>query len=762
MIEFNVPPCVGTEVKYVKDAIASHKISGDGSYTRRCSSWMEAHFKSKKVLLTISGTAALEMAALLCKIEPGDEVIMPSYTFTSTANAFTLRGAKIVFVDIRPDTMNLDEARIEEAITEKTKVIVVVHYAGVACEMNQIMQIAHAHKLLVVEDAAQGVMSTYQGRALGTIGDIGCFSFHETKNYSMGEGGALLLQNDNLIEEAEIIREKGTDRSRFFRGQVDKYTWVNVGSSYLPSEINAAYLWGELEKADYINENRLATWNYYHACLEQLEEAGCICRPVVPKDCVHNAHMYYIKTKDLAERTALIVYLKKHEVQAVFHYIPLHASKAGRKFGVFSGEDIYTTRESERLVRLPLYYGMTEQERHTVITAVWGFYRDKLTKKKLAIIGASDFQNPLIEKAKELGYETHVFAWKCGDAGEQTADVFYPISTVDKEAILKQCQQIGIDAITSIASDIATNTVNYVADRMGLTGNSLECTRMSTNKYAMRSCFREAGIPVPEFAHIASDTDYSLVRDLKYPLIVKPTDRSGSRAVTKVYQERELHEAIKAAQQESFEHCAIVEEFIEGVEYSLEGISSHGEHHFLEITKKATTGEPHFIETGHIEPAELSEELCSEIYQVAKQAITALGITDSATHTEFRITPSGEIRIIEIGARMGGDCIGSDLVGLSTGYDYIKMVIDVAFGRKLDWSRIRQPKAALIRFIMQESDKELLNRLRTDYAAELHYVSPLQDCTSHAVSDSATRYGYYIVTSEQRDRIRWILDACDK
>ena len=377
MIPFNIPPYVGRELDYVKQAVEAHKICGDGQFTKKCSQWMENRFGVQKVLLTTSGTTALDMAALLCDIKPGDEVIMPSFTFSSTATSFVLAGAKLVFVDVRPDTMNIDESKIEAAITDRTRVIVPVHYAGVACEMDTIMAIARKHNLKVVEDAAQGVMSTYKGRPLGTIGDFGCFSFHETKNYSMGEGGALLINDPAYNERAEIMREKGTNRSRFLRGQVDKYTWVDFGDSYLPSDMNAAYLWAQLEEADAINDNRLATWNAYHEAFRSLAKAGKVVQPEVPEDCVHNAHMYYLKCKDLEERTALISYLKEHGVQAVFHYVPLHSAPAGLKFGRFHGEDVCTTAESDRLVRLPLYYGMEAETVRTVIQAVRDFFANK-------------------------------------------------------------------------------------------------------------------------------------------------------------------------------------------------------------------------------------------------------------------------------------------------------------------------------------------------------------------------------------------------
>lgn len=375
MIDFNLPPYTGKETEYMLQAVAAHKICGDGSFTKRCNAWMEQRFGAQKVLLTTSGSAALDMAALLCGLKPGDEVILPSFTFSSTANAFVLAGARLVFVDIRPDTMNLDESKIEAAITEKTRVIVPVHYAGVACEMDAIMAIARRHHLLVVEDAAQGVMSTYHGRALGTIGDFGCYSFHETKNYSMGEGGALVMNNSAYIERAEILREKGTNRSKFYRGQVDKYTWVDFGDSYLPSDLNAAYLWAQLEMAEEINENRLETWRAYHQAFAPLEKEGLVEVPKVPEGCVHNAHMYYLKCKDLAERARLIAFLKQRDVQAVFHYIPLHSAPAGLKFGRFHGEDEYTTKESERLVRLPMYYKLQPEDRKQVIDAVLAFYQ---------------------------------------------------------------------------------------------------------------------------------------------------------------------------------------------------------------------------------------------------------------------------------------------------------------------------------------------------------------------------------------------------
>lgn len=374
MIRFNVPPYVGKETEYMKAAIDSHKICGDGEFTKRCNAWIEEHTRTAKALLTTSGTQALEMAALLSDIQPGDEVILPSYTFVSTANAFVLRGAKLVFVDIRPDTMNIDEKLIEDAITDKTRAIVPVHYAGVGCEMDTIMDIAKRHNLVVVEDAAQGVNAFYKGRALGSIGDYGCFSFHETKNYSMGEGGAILINRPEQIEDAEIIREKGTDRSRFFRGQVDKYTWVNIGSSFLPSDINAAYLMAQLEMADEINENRLQSWARYNEGLQDLAQEGVIELPYIPEECAHNAHMFYIKTKDMEERKALISYLKERDIAAVFHYVPLHSAPAGLRFGRFHGEDRYTTKESERLLRLPMYYDLSESDQQKVIDAVHGFY----------------------------------------------------------------------------------------------------------------------------------------------------------------------------------------------------------------------------------------------------------------------------------------------------------------------------------------------------------------------------------------------------
>lgn len=374
MINFNVPPCVENEIDYIKETISNRKICGDGPFTKQCNRWLEERFHAQKALLTTSGTSALDMAALLCGIQPGDEVILPSYTFSSTATSAVLAGAKLVFVDIRPDTMNIDETKIEAAITDKTKAIIVVHYAGVACEMDTIMEIARKHDLKVIEDAAQAVMSSYKGKALGTIGDFGCYSFHETKNYSMGEGGAILINHPEDNEKAEILREKGTNRSKFFRGQVDKYTWVDFGDSYLPSELNAAYLWAQLEQADNINENRLETWNRYYRELYPLKEAGYIELPTIPDRCIHNAHMFYIKVKDLKVRTEFIQFMREQEILTVFHYIPLHTAPAGMKFGRFFGDDVYTTKESERLVRLPLYYNMEGKDCETVVNAVKVFF----------------------------------------------------------------------------------------------------------------------------------------------------------------------------------------------------------------------------------------------------------------------------------------------------------------------------------------------------------------------------------------------------
>lgn len=375
MIPFNVPPCVGNEIKYIQKAIDSGKICGDGQFTHQCNEWMEEKFGAQKVLLTTSGTTALDMAALLCNLQSGDEVILPSFTFSSTATAVILAGARPVFVDIRPDTMNIDEKKIRHAITDRTKAIIVVHYAGVACEMDTILQIAQEYGLKVIEDAAQGVMSQYKGRALGTIGNFGCYSFHETKNYSMGEGGALVINDRVYNERAEILREKGTNRAKFFRGQVDKYTWVDFGDSYLPSELNAAYLWGQLKKADEINQYRMNCWNTYYEAFKKLHDEGKIDLPFVPKECTQNAHMFYIKVQNVQERTAFISYLKERGIMAVFHYIPLHSSPAGQKYGRFDGKDEYTTKESERLVRLPMYYNFKQEDQNEVIDAVLEFWK---------------------------------------------------------------------------------------------------------------------------------------------------------------------------------------------------------------------------------------------------------------------------------------------------------------------------------------------------------------------------------------------------
>lgn len=375
MIHFNIPPYTGKETDYIHQAVENKKICGDGEFTKKCNAWFEQRFHAQKVLLTTSGTTALEMATILCGLTAEDEVILPSYTFSSTATSIVLTGAKLVFVDVRPDTMNIDETKIEAAITDKTKAIMVVHYAGIACEMDAIMDIAKRHNLMVIEDAAQGVMSTYKGKALGTIGDFGCYSFHETKNYSMGEGGALVINNPDYNEQAEVLREKGTNRAKFFRGQIDKYTWVDYGSSYLPSELNAAYLYAQLENADAINDSRLHVWNSYYAGFAPLKEQGLLDMICVPADREHNAHMFYLKLKDLAQRTAFISHMKERGVQCTFHYIPLHSAPAGLKFGRFHGEDVYTTAESERLVRLPLYYNMAQEDIDTVIAAATAFFK---------------------------------------------------------------------------------------------------------------------------------------------------------------------------------------------------------------------------------------------------------------------------------------------------------------------------------------------------------------------------------------------------
>ena len=375
MIPFNKPPVLGTELTYIEQAMQNRKLSGDGPFTKRCSAWIETHTGSPKALLTTSGTHALELAAMLLNIAPGDEVILPSYTFPSTAAAFALRGARLTFIDIRPDTMNMDERLVEAAITGRTKAIVPVHYAGVSCEMDAIIDIARRYRLLVVEDAAQAVTSTYKGRQLGAIGDIGCFSFHESKNFSMGEGGAILLKEQAMADRAEILREKGTDRSRFFRGQTDRYTWLEIGSSYLPSELNTAYLLAQLEQSDAITQDRMRSWNLYAAGLRELSQKGRLALPTVPGGCTHNAHMFYIKLRDEDERSRMIAHLKERGIMSVFHYIPLHSSKAGQKYGRFHGEDRHTTRESLRLLRLPLYYGLTENDCARVLQAIEDFFR---------------------------------------------------------------------------------------------------------------------------------------------------------------------------------------------------------------------------------------------------------------------------------------------------------------------------------------------------------------------------------------------------
>lgn len=375
MIPFNKAPFTGNEEKYVLESMKSSKISGDGEFTKRCHTWFEEKFNCKKALLTTSCTHALEMTAMLLDIKEGDEVIMPSYTFVSTANAFVLRGAKIVFVDIRPDTMNIDEEKIEQAITDKTKVIVPVHYAGVACEMDTIMDIASRHNLFVVEDAAQGMMSSYKGKPLGTMGHFGTYSFHETKNYtSAGEGGLLVINDEKFVQRAEIIREKGTNRSQFFRGMVDKYSWVDIGSSYLMNDVSAAYLWGNLEKADEIHEDRSNSWNTYYSGLKELEVKGFIELPIIPSECKHNAHMFYIKVKDINERTKILKYLFENGVYAVFHYVPLHSSSAGVEFGRFYEDDNFTTKESERIIRLPMYYGLKDKDKQIVLEKISAFY----------------------------------------------------------------------------------------------------------------------------------------------------------------------------------------------------------------------------------------------------------------------------------------------------------------------------------------------------------------------------------------------------
>jgi dTDP-4-amino-4,6-dideoxygalactose transaminase len=376
-IPFNRPFIVGKELYYMAQAVQNGHLAGDGSFTRKCNTWIEQRFHAKKVLLTHSCTAALEMTALLARVGPGDEVIMPSFTFVSTANAFALRGASIRFVDIRPDTLNMDEQKLEQLITKNTKVIVPVHYAGVACEMKTIMEIAHRHDLLVVEDAAQGVNSSYGDRYLGTIGHLGCFSFHETKNFISGEGGALVINDDRFIERAEIVREKGTNRSKFFRGQVDKYTWVELGSSYLPSELIAAFLYAQLEHADEITIRRKSIYDRYAAGLSCLAGKGILCLPYAPPECSHNAHMFYILVKDEPTRRGLIEFLKTNNIHSVFHYVPLHTSPMGASYGCRSGSLPVTEDLSERIIRLPCFYELGHEEQDRIISCILAFFGAK-------------------------------------------------------------------------------------------------------------------------------------------------------------------------------------------------------------------------------------------------------------------------------------------------------------------------------------------------------------------------------------------------
>ncbi len=376
MIDFNRPYSDDNCLKHITKALNNHYHSGDGEYTAMCRKLFEMNTGCPACLMTTSGTAALEMAVLLCNIGDGDEVILPSFTFSSTANAVVRAGAKCVLIDGRPDTMNIDETKIESAITSRTKAIMCVHYAGVACEMDEIMRIAKQHDLKVIEDAAQGVMSKYHGKVLGTFGDFGCYSFHETKNYSMGEGGALLVNNPADIERAEILREKGTNRSKYFRGEIAKYSWVDVGSSYLPSDILCAFLWGQLENADRLYDKRMHLWNMYYELLKPLADEGYIELPVVPEGITHNAHIFYIKTSGLEQRQALIRYLKERDILTAFHYVPLHSAEAGLKFGRFDGEDKYTTSESERLLRLPMHYFLSDEDAAAVAKAIAGFYHD--------------------------------------------------------------------------------------------------------------------------------------------------------------------------------------------------------------------------------------------------------------------------------------------------------------------------------------------------------------------------------------------------
>lgn len=375
IIPFNKPYLAGSELDYIKESVERGHISGNGYFTQKCEQWLEARTGAVRALLTHSCTAALEMAAILADIKPGDEIIMPSFTFVSTANAFVLRQGVPVFVDIRPDTMNINEEKIEEAITSKTRAIVPVHYAGVSCEMDKIMSIAEKYGLIVIEDAAQGIMCTYKNKPLGSIGHLGALSFHETKNIISGEGGALLINEPQFIERAEIIREKGTNRSQFFRGEVDRYTWVDIGSSYLPSDIVAAFLYAQMNAAQRITEKKMQLWRKYWVGLRQLERDGFIELPVIPEKCTHNAHLFYLKTRGLEERNQLINHLNSYGVQSVFHYVPLHSAKAGRAFGRFCGEDIYTTRESERLLRLPLFPDLKEDEVDKINEIIYQFYQ---------------------------------------------------------------------------------------------------------------------------------------------------------------------------------------------------------------------------------------------------------------------------------------------------------------------------------------------------------------------------------------------------
>lgn len=702
-IPFNKPFIAGKELHYIAQAVEFGNISGDGHFTKRCAGFLEDAYSVPRVLMTPSCTAALELAAATCGLKPGDEVILPSFTFVSTANAIVRQGATPIFVDIRPDTLNIDEELIESKITDRTRAIIPVHYAGVGCEMDRIMSIARDHDLIVIEDAAQGVNASYKNRALGSIGHLGTYSFHETKNYICGEGGALCINNTKYCERAEIIRDKGTNRQQFLRGETAKYTWVEIGSSHVPSEISCAFLTAQLEKLSVISNRRSDLYRNYHDRLSFLQEEERLQLPIIPAECGSNHHTFYILLPDKSTRDGLMHYLNQNGVSAVFHYIPLHSSPMGETFGYQASDLPVTQSISGRLLRLPLYYELTEDEQDVVVKLCAEYLQGRVQKRgrtkkaatgatgkpraatakrpSLLVLGAGHNQVPLLKTAQFHDVRVVAIDPDPNAHGFDFADDFVVADLGDAETCVDAARHFRVDGVITAAADYPVPTVARVCRQLGFAGIDETTARRCTDKYEMRSALAQANVACPPFFKAESFAQAVAAFELlERPAIFKPALSSGGQGITHVdidANQTQLRAAFGWAMRHSRNEAILVEEFADGPEFSVEALTWDDKTHIVGITDKVTTGSPHFVEIGHSQPTQLDDSDQESLILLAKEAIRALGIDWSASHIEIRLTDEGP-KIVEVGARLGGGCITSHLVPLSTGIDMTAAAISVA------------------------------------------------------------------------------------